>query len=96
MHTRIDPVLGALAAQTREVIAATGALCDPAARAEVAADFTPRIAALIAGKRAAARALERALAAIDRCVARRDAAGDIAGALAAAVTPAIGGSTPRR
>jgi peptidase M1-like protein len=96
MHARIGPLLGALAAQTREVIAATGALCDPAARAEVAADFTPRIEALVDGKRAAARALERALASIDRCVARRNAAGDIAAALAATSAPTIGGSTPPR
>jgi alanyl aminopeptidase len=92
IHERVARLVGALAgARARDVIAATGSLCDATARAEVAADFTPRLAAIGDGK----RVLGRALAAIDRCIARRAAAGDVANALAARPVPAAGALTPR-
>jgi alanyl aminopeptidase len=92
IHDRFAPVFGALTgAQARDVMTAVASLCDATARAEVEADFAPRIAAIRDGQ----RRLEHALAAIDRCIARRAAAGSIATALAA--DPAEGGRalTPR-
>ena len=83
IHGRLAAVFGALpAARARDVIAATSSLCDLAARAEVVADFTPRIDVIDDG----ARAFDHALAVIDRCIAWRAAAGDVVHALAA--TPA--------
>jgi alanyl aminopeptidase len=84
LHARLGALLDALpASRARDLIAATSALCDAGARAEVAADFTPRFAAIPDGK----RTLARALASIDRCISRRAAAGDIAAALSAAPVP---------
>jgi cytosol alanyl aminopeptidase len=84
IHVRIAALLGAFpAARARDVIAATASLCDRAARAEVVADFTPRIDAIDGGT----RALDRALAEIDRCIAWRATAGDVVHALAA--TPGL-------
>jgi hypothetical protein len=61
----------------RELIDATAALCEPAARAEVAGAFAPLVVRIPDGQ----RALDHALALIDRCIVRRAAAGDIAAAL---------------
>jgi alanyl aminopeptidase len=92
IHDRFVRLGGALAgAGARDVVAATAGLCEPPARAEVAADFTARLAATGEDR----RALGRALAAIDRCIARRAAAGDVASALAATAVPAAGALTPR-
>lgn len=92
IHERVARLVAAFTgARVGDVIAATASLCDAAARAEVAADFTPRLAAIGDGK----RVLGRALAAIDRCIARRAAAGDVARALAAIPVPAAGSLTPR-
>ncbi|MEO7735516.1 MAG: M1 family aminopeptidase [Kofleriaceae bacterium] len=86
LHDQLDAVLARLSAdRTRDVIAACASLCDPAARAQVAADFTAR------ARRAPRPALATTLATIDRCIARRAAAGDLAQALRTA-----GASTPRR
>ncbi|MGN6109941.1 MAG: M1 family aminopeptidase [Kofleriaceae bacterium] len=60
-----------------ELVDATGALCEPAERAEVAAAFAPRLAEIRDGE----RRLARALASIDRCIAQRGALGDLAAAL---------------
>ncbi|HEU4731605.1 MAG TPA: M1 family aminopeptidase [Kofleriaceae bacterium] len=80
IHDRFGRLAGTLTGGPgRAVLAATAALCDPQVRAEVAADFGPRVAAINDG----ARVLARALAEIDRCIARRAAAGDLARALAA-------------
>jgi alanyl aminopeptidase len=93
IRPRLPQLLDALpAASARDVITATAWQCDASARAEIAADFTPRIAAILDGK----RTLAHALASIDRCIARRAAAGDIAAALAAAPAPASRPLTPRR
>jgi alanyl aminopeptidase len=87
IHGRLAKLLDALTAdRARDVIAATAPLCDPAARAEVVADFTPRVAANSDDE----LALGRALAAIDRCIARRAAAGDVVRALAEKPAPAPG------
>jgi cytosol alanyl aminopeptidase len=87
IHARFASVLGRLAGRRlRGVLAATHGLCEPRARAEVAAAFAPRIAEIDDGR----RALDRALAAIDRCIAWRAAAGDLAQALAAAPTRSPG------
>jgi alanyl aminopeptidase len=59
------------------LLQSAAALCDAAARDEVAAAFEPHVRDLADGK----RELARTLAAIDRCVARRIRAGDIAAAL---------------
>jgi alanyl aminopeptidase len=84
IHGRLAKLVDALPVdRVHAVIAATAPLCDVAARAEVVADFTPRIAATSVGK----RELDRALATIDRCIARRAAAGDLVRALAAAPAP---------
>jgi hypothetical protein len=92
IHARLGALLAVLPAlQARELIAATAAQCDAAARDEVAADFAPRLAAIRDGK----RTLDRALASIDRCIARRAAAGDLAAMLAAAPAPAARPLTPR-
>ncbi|HSS01521.1 MAG TPA: M1 family aminopeptidase [Kofleriaceae bacterium] len=93
VRARLPQLLGALpAARARDVIAATAWQCNASARAEVAAEFAPRIDSILDGK----RALGRALASIDRCIARRAAAGDIAAALASAAAPASRPLTPRR
>jgi hypothetical protein len=93
IHARRPGLLAALPpGLARGAIAATALLCDPVSRAEVAADVTPRLAAIPGGK----RTLAHALASIDRCIARRAAAGDIAAALAAAPAPANRPLTPRR
>jgi len=100
IHARLPEVLAALpAAQVRAVIAATAVLCDAPTRAELAAAFTPRLAAIHGGSPALARAVDRALghalATIDRCIARRAATGDIAGALTVA-RPSQRASAPHR
>jgi alanyl aminopeptidase len=79
---RFPAVIEALGrAGARDALAALAALCDPTARAELAAAATPTLAAIDDGR----RVLDRTLATIDRCVARRAAAGDLAAALAAAL-----------
>ena len=78
LHARLPAVLRALGTdRTSDLLTATSSLCDPGARAEVAADFTPALATISGGQ----QILDRALAAIDRCIARRAAAGDIASSL---------------
>ena len=90
VRDRFAEVLAALAgSRARDVIAATAALCDASARAEVIAAATPRLAEIAGGR----VALDHALATIDRCIARRSALGDLAGALAAASLPTGRGST---
>jgi hypothetical protein len=59
------------------IITATGGLCDLAARAEVAATISPRIADLPDGT----AVLTTALLAIDRCAVRRTRFGDLGAAL---------------
>lgn len=63
--------------QARELIDATGALCDPTSRAEVKATIEPLVARIREGK----PRFDHALASIDRCIARRAKAGDFAAAL---------------
>lgn len=60
-----------------ELVDATGALCEPAELAEVAAAFAPQLAGIRDGE----RRLARALASIDRCIAQRGALGDLGAAL---------------
>ena len=92
IHDRFAAVFGALTgAQARDVMTATASLCEATARAEVWADFTPRVAAMGDGS----RTLAHALAAIDRCIARRAAAGSIANALAAGAASGGRALTPR-
>jgi alanyl aminopeptidase len=92
IHDRLGKLLGALtSARVRDVIAATASLCDATARAEVAADFTARVAAVSGGS----RTLDHALVAIDRCIARRVAIGDVARALAPTPAPQPPALTPR-
>ncbi|TMQ16641.1 MAG: M1 family metallopeptidase [Deltaproteobacteria bacterium] len=80
LHARFARVLAALPpARARDALEALAGLCDPGARAELAADAAPVVPA--AGD--ARRTLDRTLAVIDRCVARRAMVGDIAAALAA-------------
>lgn len=63
--------------QARDLIDATGALCDPASRAEVGATIEPLVARIREGK----PRFDHALASIDRCIARRAKAGDFAAEL---------------
>ncbi|MEO8842479.1 MAG: M1 family metallopeptidase [Kofleriaceae bacterium] len=65
--------------QARDLIDATGALCDPTSRAEVRATIEPLIARIREGQ----PRFDHALASIDRCIARRAKAGDFAAALPA-------------
>jgi hypothetical protein len=58
--------------QARELIDATGVLCDPTSRAEVKATIEPLVARIREGK----PRFDHALASIDRCIARRAKAGD--------------------
>jgi len=55
--------------EARPLVEGLGALCDPVARAEVAAAFEPRLADIFRGR----ETLTAALASIDACIARRDA-----------------------
>ena len=61
----------------KDLLEATGSLCDTAARAELARVVEPHLAGLGDGR----RLLDRALAKIDACLARRAALGDLAAAL---------------
>jgi alanyl aminopeptidase len=80
IRDRFPAVIEALGrAGARDALAALAVLCDPTARAELAAAAAPKLAAIDGGR----RALDHTLATIDRCVARRRAAGDLAAALAA-------------
>jgi alanyl aminopeptidase len=99
IHGRFAALTAALGGDgTREAIVALAALCDPAARAELAADTAPLAAAARASGKAARgprrisdryrdptidRTIDRTLATIDRCIARRAAFGDLGAALAA-------------
>ena len=94
VHAAIEALLAPRGGvPVRDVLAAATALCEPVARAELAADLAPRVAADAApGVR---RALEHTLATIDRCIARRAAAGDLVGALAASPPPGAALTPPR-
>ncbi|HEY4179055.1 MAG TPA: hypothetical protein VGM90_19550, partial [Kofleriaceae bacterium] len=60
-----------------KVVEAVATICDATSRAQIAAAFEPRIAAIPDGR----HVLDRVLAEIDRCVVRRTRAGEIAHAL---------------
>lgn len=78
VRTRVPELLArATAAQDTALLGAVATLCDPNARAEVAATFEPRVDDLPDGHALVARTL----ALIDRCVARRARLGDLAAAL---------------
>ncbi|MBS1120141.1 MAG: peptidase [Deltaproteobacteria bacterium] len=76
IRERLPALLAQPADELTPIIEATGALCDPVARAEVAAAFEGKLDDL-----AREHALVPALAAIDRCIARRTQLGDLAAAL---------------
>lgn len=75
---KLPEVMPRIAARdARDLVSATGALCDTASRTQVAAAFGPRAKDIPDG----ATVLGTALASIDRCIARAKAAGGLKRAL---------------
>ena len=71
LFMRLGPI------QDKQLVAAFGSLCDPAARTALAGELPANAAGITDGR----ATIDRVLAQIDRCIARRAAAGDVAAAL---------------
>jgi hypothetical protein len=78
VRDRLPKLFAQLGDDLAPVIDATGSLCDPAARAQVAAAFAPK---LDPAHPVLATALAHALATIDRCITQRVSLGELAAAL---------------